>query len=485
MAKAFASRKDMDMTTGNLFWKIILFALPIMATTAMQLLYTTVDLTTVHYGAPTEAMGEESMGAIASNNALINLIVVVFTGVSLGVNVILSEAKGAGDKEKASKVMHTSMILALFSGIFVGLLGFFISDDLLRLMGTEAHYMEKATLYLRIYFGGLPFLMLYNYEAQMLRAQGDSRTPFLILVASGLTNIAFDCLFVFPLQMDVAGVGAATVMAEGVSCILGFLALWKGKNNFVSFRFKELRLDRACLLEVLRVGLPAGLQGFFFSLPNVFIQSSLYTIDPGNVNLENGATAASGVEGYFHAMSDAIAVSMMTFIAGNVGAKKPENVKKCILYGFAWGGIVCSLIALITGALHYPLLRLFVSNEEAIEAGRSRLFTMGFFYSFQFLMGATAGALRGIRKSTFPMVTTLVFCTGLRILLILTVFPLEQFHTVMWLYALFPITWALSAGVNLIGMAIFFPKTMRKISTTEAVTSTENESSPCADGADE
>ena len=466
--RLFASRerKTSDLTEGNLFWKIIRFALPIMLTTVMQLLYVTVDLTTVSHGAPTSELGEQSMGAIASNNALINLIIVVFTGMSLGVNVVLSEAKGANNRDKAGKVLHSSIIFALASGIAVGVLGFFISDNLLELMGTEAHYMEKATLYLRIYFAGLPFLMVYNYAAQMLRAQGDSRTPFLILVASGLINVAFDCLFVFPLHMDVAGVGAATVIAEAVSSVLCVLVLFKGKHLYANLSWREMRMDRAVLLDVVRVGLPAGLQGFFFSLPNVFIQSSLYTIDPGNVNLENGATAAASIEGYFYAGVDAIATAIMTFVAANMGAKKKENVKKSFVYGLIWGAIFCALVALVAATLYRPLLSLFVRNEEAIEAGRQRLWIMAFPYYFNFLMAATASLLRGIRKSTFPMVTTLVFCTALRILLIYTIFPLEAFHTLTWLYALFPITWVLATICNFIGIGALLKKSLNRLETS-------------------
>lgn len=446
------------MTEGNLFWKIILFALPVMATTAMQLLYVTIDLMTVHYGD-----SAESMGAIASNNALINLIVVVFTGVSLGVNVVLSEARGAGNQEKAEKVVHTSLIFALISGFAVGLLGFFVSDNLLVMMGTEAHYLEKATLYLRIYFAGLPFLMIYNYASQMLRAQGDSQTPFYILTLSGIINIGFDCWFVFGFKMGVAGVGFATIIAEAVSSILCLLVLYRKKSLFANFRFKKLRIDGPALFDVLKVGLPAGFQGFFFSLPNVFIQSSLYTIDPNNVDLENGAIASGNIETYFHTIVDALGTSAMTFIAANVGAKNKDNIKRIILYAGIWGTIACAIIALITATLYRPLLRLFVDSEESIEAGRQRMSVMGFWYLFNFAMNLSAGILRGIRKSTMPMLSTMVFCTGLRILLIYTVFPLEQFHTLQWLYALFPITWVLAFLSNLVCIFIFLPKTMRKL----------------------
>ena len=451
-------RKSVNMTEGNLFWNMIRFALPVMATTMMQLLYVTIDLTTVHYGD-----SAESMGAIASNNALINLIIVVFTGVSLGVNVLMSEARGAKNPEKAEKVMHTSLLFALFSGIFVGVVGFFLSDNLLEAMGTEAHWFEKAALYLRIYFCGLPFLMIYNYTAQLLRAQGNSQTPFVILAISGAINVGFDCLFVFPLKMGVAGVGVATVISEGVSCVLGVLALAKSKNAFVRFSFKKLHIDRAILFEVLRVGLPSGLQGFFFSLPNVFIQSSLYTIDPGNVDLENGATAAANVEGYFFTIIDSIGTSAMTFIAANMGAKKKKNILKCALFGFIWGMIGSGLVLVVMLTAHRPLLSLFVDNDAALAAGYERLFIMSTTYALNMTMALTANILKGIKKAVFPMITTMVFCTAMRILLIYTLFPLEQFHTLTWLYALFPITWTLATISNGIFIAIVLPKTLKKL----------------------
>ncbi len=450
------------MTSGNLFSKIILFAIPAMLTTMMQLFYVTIDLTTVHYGD-----SAESMGAIASNNALINLIVIVFAGVSLGANVILSEAKGAGEHEKAEKILHTSLVFAIFSGFFVGLLGFFISDDLLRLMGTEAHYMEKAALYLKIYFCGLPFLMIYNYTAQLLRGQGDSQSPFLALVAAGLLNIGFDCLFVFPLHMGVAGVALATIIAEAVSASICTIILIKGKNNYVSLSFKKLKIDLPSLKELLRVGLPAGLQGFFFSLPNVFIQSSLYKIDPGNVHLENGATASSNLEGYFYAACDAVAVSTMTFIAANVGAKNKENIKKCILYGLIWGSLFCVLIALVVLFLHNQLLSLFVDNEESLQAGYTRMALMGYLYFFDFTMAFSAAVLRGLKRSTYPMVTTLLSCTVLRIILILTVFPMDMFRTVFWLYALYPITWVLATISNVIALLFVIPRQFKALEESD------------------
>ena len=452
------NKKQLDMTSGNLFTKLLFFAIPAMFTTMMQLFYVTIDLTTVHYGD-----SAESMGAIASNNALINLIVIVFAGVSLGANVILSEAKGANNKEKAEKILHTSFIFAIFSGFLVGILGFFISDDLLKLMGTEEHYFSKAALYLKIYFCGLPFLMVFNYTAQLLRAQGDSKSPFLALFVAGLVNIGTDCLFVFPLHMGVAGVALATIIAEAISSFVCTMVLIKGKNNYVNLSFKKLKIDVPSVAELLKIGLPAGLQGFFFSLPNVFIQASLYTIDPGNVHLENGANASSNLEGYIHASCDAVATATMTFIAANLGAKNKENIKKIILYGLIWGASFCAFDALILLMLHNQLLGLFVDNQEAINAGYTRLSIIGYLYFIDFTMLFTASILRGLKRSTYPMITTLICCSALRITLILTVFKLDYFHTVFWLYSLFPITWVLATLCNTVGLLFVIPKAFKTI----------------------
>lgn len=458
-------KQSRDMTSDNLFRKIILFAIPTMLTAMVQLLYVTIDLTTVHYGD-----SAESMGAIASNGALINLIVVVFAGIAIGANVVLSEARGANNIEKAKKILHTSYLFAIFTGLFVGVLGFFVSDNLLELMGTEPQFFAKAALYLKIYFCGLPFLMVYNYSAQLLIAQGDSKSPFIALFFAGLLNVGLDSLFVFAFKMGVAGVAIATVVAEGVSAAVCLFVLVKGKNNYVSLSLSKLKIDFETLKEIVKVGLPAGLQGFFFSLPNVFIQSSLYTIDPGNVNLVNGAAASSNIEGYFYAVCDAIAVSTMTFIAANVGAKKPENIKKIILYGFIWGTIFCVLVALVVTLFHRPLLSLFVDNDAAIDAGYTRLALLGYLYFLDFTMAFTASVLRGLKRSVYPMATTLACCTILRIVLILTVFQIPTFHTVFWLYAIFPFTWVIATVCNVVALAFILPKDLKKLALSRTNT---------------
>ena len=453
-----------DMTSGNLFGKIALFALPLFLTTVMQLLYSTIDLISVQMWGG----GDTSMGAIAANGSLINLIIVVFNNMALGSNVAIANAKGAGDKERASRVLHTATLFSFLAGIVVGIVGFFLSDNLLEMMGTEADYVPLATKYLQIYFLGLPALMVYNYAARNMNAMGDSQTPFIILAISGLINIGFDFVFVYFWHLDVIGVGVATVIAEIASAIMALSFLFLRKSNYVSLHWKKLRIHRDSLVEIVRIGLPAGLQGFFFALPNVFVQSKLYTIEPGNLDLSNGAIASGQIESYIFAGIQAISSACLAFTAANHGALRKDNIKKVWLYSSLLIGIytvVCDVLILTI----YPYaLHLFVSSDAAVEYGRQRLFVIGLTYTLDGVMDVFASALRGMKKSTYPMLITLIFCTALRILFLETAFNLEFFHNVGWLYAVFPISWILSVIGNGVGLLIFAPKIFRQIDEDKA-----------------
>jgi len=454
---------EVDMTSGNLFGKMILYALPILLTTVLQLLYSTVDLISVQkWGG-----GDTSMGSIAANGALINLIIVVFNNISLGANVCIANAKGAGDREKANKILHTSMLFSITSGFFVGFVGFALSDNFLRLMGTEEAYLDLATLYLKIYFVGLPFLMIYNYASQNLRAVGDSKSPFIILLISGIINVIVDFIFVKYLKLDVAGVAWATVISEGISSILSIIYLFSNKKGYIYLKINELKIDKKVLKEIVKVGLPAGFQGFFFSLPNVFIQASLYTIDPGNINLSNGAIASGQIESYIYAGINAISVTTMSFISSNMGAKLTNNMKKVFLYSMIINFIYYGIVCIIVITLNHQILSLFLSSDVAIKYGRQRLFLLAFTYFFDGLMDISGSSLRGVKYSTYPMITTLIFCTGLRILFVETLFKVDMFHTLTWLYMIMPISWILSTICNFIGRATIIPKIYKNIESTK------------------
>ena len=360
--------KEMNMTEGNLFAKIGLFALPLFLATVLQLLYSTVDLVTVHF----MGGGQSSMAAVAANGALINLVIVVFANMSMGSNVAMGNAKGAGEHDKAKKILHTSFLVSIISGIAVGIIGFFTSRLLLELMKTDAHIIDLATTYLKIYFLGMPFLMIYNYLSQIMRAIGNSSTPFFILLISGIFNVVADIAFVAWFKMDVAGVAIATVISEVISALLSTLYFFIDKSSYVVFKWKEMRIDKGALKEIVRLGLPAGLQGFFFALPNVFIQAKLYTIAPDNPDLQDGAIAASNIESYIYAGIEAIFAATMSFTAQNYGAKKIKNINKIYGYSLIWNFMFCAVVALVIIFANRSLLGLFVDTEQAFASGKER-----------------------------------------------------------------------------------------------------------------
>ncbi len=447
------TRSEMNLTTGNLFTKTIKFCLPLMLTTIFQLLYTTVDLWTVsNYGG-----GSLSMTAVGSNGALINLIVCVLVSLSTGANVCISVAKGANDKEKAERILHTAFIVAFVGGIIFAFLGYFLSPILLKVMDTPESIIGKATLYLQLYFIGCPVMVIYNFGSQMLRALGDSKRPLYFLIISGLINILFDLIFVIKFNMDVAGVALATIISQAVSAFLVVFWFWYNKNSFVNFRFKKLRLYKKELIDILKIGIPAGLQGLAFSIPNVLIQSSLYTISSttidgvliGQNEIISGSSAASQIEGYIFAMIDAFAVGAVSITGQNYGARNVKKMKQGYLYSFIWMSIFwfgCLLLAL---TFPFVFLKIFITDtdgiiiQNALLAGKERLTIMAITYILDGLMDLSGCYLRGMKHSAIPAIVTMIGCTGTRIVFLLTIFKLDYFHTIMWLYAAFPISWIL------------------------------------------
>ena len=470
MKNPLKSVKEMDLTTGNLFWKIGLFALPMALTSIMQLLYTTVDLISVHFW----GNGQSSASAISANGSLINLIVVVFTSLSLGANVAIGNAKGAGNREKALKVLHTALIFALAVGIAIGLAGFFASHSLLILIKTEEAYLDNATTYMQIYFAGLPLLMIYNYGAQMHRAVGNSTTPFVALFIAGLMNVLFDFIFVYFAHLDVAGVAWATVISEGISAILVIVPLFFKNSGYLHCRWRDFKIDRASLVEVVKLGLPAGLQGFFFALPNTFIQSALYTIAkdmPNSLDVEDGAIAANSINNYCYACVEAVSAACLAVTAQNFGARNKKNILKAFWYAQAWNLIFNVFYSLLILFAHNQLLSLFVDsdNEVSLQAGWERLMVVSFTYVLDGIMDICSSSMRGVRHSTTPMWVTMLTCTVFRIAMIeLVILRVDAFKSVFWLYSVFPFSWILADIGDGIGVALIFKKEFRKIDEEKA-----------------
>jgi Na+-driven multidrug efflux pump len=350
-------------------------------------------------------------------------------------------------------------------------------------MGTIDSIIDKATTYLTIYFVGLPFLMIYNYCAQIMRALGDSNKPLIILTISGIINVIFDLLFVMVFKLDVAGVAWATVISEAVSAILSILAFTFNKGGFVSFSPKKLAIDSIALREIVRIGLPAGLQGLAFSVPNVLIQSSLYTITNDRIPVEdivNGSAASGQVEGYIYALIEALSGACVAFVGQNYGARKKENIRKVFWYAQIWSITANLLASLVCFVLANPLLGLFIHEADqehlsfAIEAGKQRLFLFLCTYWLDGIMDIDSSYVRGMKRSTAPAIIIFFGCTVSRIIFLFTLFKLEPFHNVTWLYAAFPISWVLVDLVYIPVVITIQKKAFREIGTPSSLLNSES-----------
>jgi putative MATE family efflux protein len=440
-------RGEVDLTTGNLFAKFIIFTIPIVLLSLLQLLYTTADVLTVDfYGG-----GYNSFIAVSSNGSLINLIIGLFVGVGVGANVVLAKQKGKGDKEAAERTLHSSMALSVVLGIPIAILGYFISPALLKLLDTPDEVISLASEYLQLYFIGLPFLMIFNFGSALLRAMGDSKRPLYALIICGLINVGLNLLFVIVFKMDVAGVGLATVVCEVFEATLTILFLRFNKSGYVRLSFRKLfAFYPKETQEVLANGIPAGLQSFVFSVSNVFIQAS---VNGFGVAAMAGNSASSQAEGYLYIILNGFSVASVAMVAQNYGAGKKENLKKILWYSLLTVTIVGLVVGGIFSLCYKGLIGLFIneksvtSSEEyayAIECGKERLILICMTYFLDGIMDCASAYSRGLGHPITPTIITLVGCCLLRIVFIETLFRFVPFfHTLPWIWASWPISWVI------------------------------------------
>ena len=432
-------RYDIDMTTGPLIPKILQFSLPLMLTGILQLLYNAADVIVVGNFA-----GHTALAAVSSTGSLINLLVNVFMGLSVGASVVIARYYGAGDVLRMRKAEHTAMTLALFMGVGVGAMGFLLARPMLRWMDSPADVIDGAALYVRIYFLGMPANMLYTFGAAALRAVGDTKRPLYYLMISGLVNVLLNLLLVIVFKMSVAGVAIATVASQVVSMALVLLCLLRS-DGILRLKIRDCRVDGRSALEMIRVGLPAGIQGSLFSVSNVLIQSSVNSF--GSLVVA-GNGVASNIEGFVYVAMNAQYQACMTFASQNYGAGKTDRVKKTL-----WSclGIV-TLIGLSLGLLVYafgaPLMSLYNQDPEVIAYGLIRMRIILLTYFFCGLMDVMVGQLRGVGYSVMPMIVSLAGACGLRIVWIMTVFAANP--ALETLYVSYPISWSVTFAIHLL-----------------------------------
>ncbi len=428
--------KEIDFTSGNLFKKMVVYTVPLILSTLLQLFFSSADLFTVaNFGG-----GDSSMNAVGANGSLINLIVALFTGLSVGANVYIANAKGRGDKEAAEKGIGTSILLSAVVGIIVLLFGSIFAKELLILMETPEEVLYKATQYLTIYFYGVPFLMIYNYGSACLRALGDSNKPFIVLLCAGAFNIACNLLLVIVFKMDVVGVAISTCVAEFVSAVAVLMFLYFNKKGYAKLSFHNLRFYKLELISILKIGIFSGLESFIFSFANVFIQREANTFGPIAMA---GNTASNNIEGYIYNILNSFSVAVVAMVAQNYGAKKKENIKKILLYSTLTVTVLGLTIGGLFDILAEPLLSIFVSDPQSIQEGKGRLLVICSTYFLCGVMDVLSAYLRGLEHPICPTIITLFGACALRLLFIFTIFhSVEAIHTLPWLYATFPISWA-------------------------------------------
>ncbi len=428
-----AKNYENDLTQGPLLKKIILFAIPLMLTSMLQLLYNAADVVVVGAFA-----GDESLAAVGSTGSLANLIVNLFVGMATGSGVIIAQAIGARDREKLQKTVHTCMTVSVILGIALGIFGFFACETLLTWMDSPPTVLPKATLYMQIYFLGLPALMVYNFGAAIVRAAGDTKRPLIILGLSGLVNVILNLIFVIVLKMDVAGVALATIISQYLSAIAIVTKLMRDDAAYKLY-LSELRIYKKELLGILKYGIPMGLQNAMFSFSNVIIQSSVNSF--GDIVMAGNA-AAQSIDGFIFAAADSGAQAAITFAGQNTGAGKFKRVKKSMYLCIAMSCFLSILVGGIVMLFERPLLGIYTDTPAAIDAGSIRLNIMCVWYFTCGIMNVISNTIRGMGKTVFPMISSIFFVCVFRVIWIYTILPL--FRTPATIYWSYPISWLMA-----------------------------------------
>ena len=424
---------SLDMTCGPFMKKIIIFAVPLILTGLLQLAYNTADIVVVGRFA-----GSEALAAVGSTGSLINLLLNVFIGLSMGSGVMIARHIGARDDKRVHESVHTAMLMSVVCGFAVAFIGFFASAHLLRLMKSPEDVLPLATLYLKIYFIGSPGSFVYNFGSSIVRATGDTKKPLIILALTGLINVALNLILVIFFHMGVSGVAIATIASQYVSAIWIVIHLMK-MNNACKLKFSKLRIYKSELFSIFKIGLPAGIQSSLFSISNVIIQSTVNSF--GSVAMA-GIAAGSNYDSYIFTAANAITQTAMTFTSQNMGARKFENIGKIYRYCLTTTAVIGSVLCAVGYFFSEPIVSFFSSDPAVIEIGAQRLELVIPFFVFCSMMDVAAGQLRGMGQSFAPMVVALAGSCGLRLLWVFVFLPMN--HTLMYLYWAYPISWTVT-----------------------------------------
>ena len=442
-------KQKLDMLNGSIWNKLPVFALPIAATGILEQLFNASDIAIVGNFAQTDKTA--AVAAVGANSPIIGLILNLFIGIALGANVVIAHAIGRDDRQTVQKAVHTSMVVSVIGGVLVAIIGELIAEPLLTVLNVPDDVLELALLYLRIYFLGMPVILLYNFEAAIFRSIGETKMPLIALTLSGILNVLLNLFFVIVLKMSVNGVATATVLANVVSAGILYIKLVKS-DKYIKVEFKKLRIDGKVFAKIMQIGLPAGIQSAVFAVANIVIQGAINSL--GTVVIA-ASSAAFNIEIIAYNVMNSFSQACTTFVGQNFGANKIDRCKKtlflCLIEDAIASGTAI-LIVLITGKF---LLSIFNNNPEVIEIGYTRLVIIFIAYIFSMLYEVMSGYLRGFGFSLVPAILTTVGVCVLRIIWINTVFPANRtFVTIMTAY---PVSLSTTAVLIFIALIIYRP----------------------------
>lgn len=418
------------MCNGTIMDKLISFSIPLMLSGILQLMFNAVDIVVVG-----RFSGSQALAAVGSTTALINVFTNLFIGISLGANVLAARYYAAGKSKEMSDTVHTAITLALVSGVIMAVIGLLFARPALELMGTPDDVITKSTLYMRIYFCGMPFFMLYNYGAAILRAVGDTKRPLIFLIVSGVINAALNLFLVIIFHLDVAGVGIATVISQLVSCILVLRCLHHTESSY-QLHFSKLRMKSVYLKQIFEVGVPAGIQSTVINISNAMLQSSVNSF--GSIAMA-GYTAANNIFGFLYVSVNSFTQACMSFTSQNYGVKKLKRMDRVLIDCM----ILSVVVTLILGGGVYTfgpeLLHIYSDQADVIKYGMEIFSYTTFTYFLCGLMDLFPGALRGMGYSTVPMILSIIGTVGVRIIWIYGLFPTHRSLT--FLFLSYPVSW--------------------------------------------
>ena len=441
-------KRNQSMLEGPLLSSIILYTIPIILTSLLQLLFNAADLVVVG-----RFCGSISLAAVGATGSITTLIVNLFIGLSVGAGVTFAHALGSREDEAVHRTVHTAVPTAILGGLVLTVVGICLSEPLLRMMATPENILPLSAIYMKIYFGGMVFNMVYNFCASILRAAGDTKSPLIYLTLAGIINVVLNVIFVTIFHMNVAGVALATTISQAVSAVLVTMALMR-RTDACRLELKKMRFYKIPLLKIIRIGLPAGIQGSLFSISNVMIQSSVNSF--GDIFM-SGNAASGNVEGFVYVALNSFHQTAVNFIGQNAGARQYKRVFKTL-----WICLACVVVVgLSLGGLAYcfgpQLLSIYITDsQEAISYGMIRMSFISLPYFICGLMDVSTGALRGMGASLAPMVISVLGVCGLRIGWLATVF--QTYQTPQCLYLSYPVSWTITFLAQMVAFILVYRK---------------------------